>query len=217
MVCTGFLESRLRCPYVVSKAHDESWWDCADRITRLRYGGHNSIIVFNYYQKHEGTLYYYYPNCVFLKSVFLLIASFFADIFASCVVSVSFEIRLLRVHPFSLDESFVSLCLCSRESHDARRHEIVVTGLQKNTSDTSFIFWTHLLFEEHRSDKHLTLFRSTDIVQFASLWSIPERIKLRSFPLMQWRNWMNLSSYPVWIVNWKNNLNLCWSLFDHRD
>ena len=109
--CTDFLESRLRCPYVVSTAHDESWWDYADRIRRLRYEGHNSIIVFNYYQNHEGTLYYYCPNCVFLKSVFLLIASFFADIFASCVVSVSFEIRFLRVHPFSLDESFVSPCV----------------------------------------------------------------------------------------------------------
>ena len=128
--CTDFLESRLRCAYVVSTAHDESWWDCADRITRLRYEGHNPIIVFNYYQNHEGTLYDYHTYFVFVKSVFLLITSFFADIFTSCVVSVSFELRLLRVHPFSLDETFVSLCLWPREPHDVRRHEIVVTGLQ---------------------------------------------------------------------------------------
>ena len=37
MECTDFLEPRLRCPCVVSTAHNESWWDCVDRITRLRY------------------------------------------------------------------------------------------------------------------------------------------------------------------------------------
>ena len=94
------------------------------------YEAHNPIIVFNYYQNHGGTLFNYYPYFVFVKSVFFLIASFFTNIFASCVVSDPFELRLLRVHPFSFDEAFVFLCLWSSESHDVRRHEIVVKGLQ---------------------------------------------------------------------------------------
>ena len=209
--CTGFLESRLRCPYVVSKAHDESWWDCADRITRLRYEGHDPIIVFDYYQNHEGTLYYYHTYFVFVKSVFFLIASFFTNIFASCVVSVSFELRLPRVHPFSLDETFVFLCLWSAESHDVRRHEIVVKELLfidkiwvTHRSFSELIYWiaislliksrwtkcqcrfsqllqkkAYMRFEDHRPDKHVILLRSTDIMQFACCWSIPERIRLR--------------------------------------
>ena len=72
-------------------------------------------------------------------------------------------------------------------------------------------------FEDRRPDKHVILLRSSDIMQFACCLSIPERIRLRTFLLMQWRYWMDLSTFPVWFVNWKNNLNLCWSLFDHRD
>ena len=120
-----------------------------NRITRLRYEEHNPIIVFNYYQNHEGTLYYYLPYYVFVKSVFFLITSFFADIFASCVVSVSFELGLLRVHPFSFDETFVSLCLWPPKPHDVRRHEIVVKGLQfidkirvTHRSFFELIYWT---------------------------------------------------------------------------
>ena len=110
--CTDFLEPRLRCPCVVSTAHNESWWGCADRITRLRYKGYNPIIVFNYYQNHEGTLYYYYYPYLFLWNLFFSwMKVFFTDIFAFCVMSVSFELLLLRVHPFSFDETFVFPCV----------------------------------------------------------------------------------------------------------
>ena len=181
--------------------HNESWWGCADRITRLRYKEYNPIIVFNYYQNHEGPLYYYYPYLFLWNLFFSWKKIFFTDIFAFCVMSVSFEYILLRVHPFSFDETFVSLCLWPREPHDVRRHEIVVKGLQfiykirvTHRSFFELIYWIEYRFSqllqrksrvckiwEHRSDKHLILFRSTDIVQFACFWSTPERIKLRSF------------------------------------
>ena len=48
----------------------------------------------------------------------------------SCVVSDPFELRFIRVHPFSFDETFVFLCLWSLEPHDDGRHEIVVKGFQ---------------------------------------------------------------------------------------
>ena len=34
-LCTDFLEPRLRCPCVAPTAHNESWWECDDRTTRL--------------------------------------------------------------------------------------------------------------------------------------------------------------------------------------
>ena len=206
-------------------AHNESWWDCADRITRLRYEGHIPIIVFNYYQNHEGLLYYYHPYFVFKKSVFYLECKFIRWYLHVLwcerplwTPSASVFIWRNFCVPVSLI-SRISWCPSSRNRRE-RTSEYV-----QDTSDTSFVFWTHLLnrdiitnniqmdkmsmsiqsipqkkkityvrFEEHRSDKHLILFRSTDIAQFACFWGISERIRLRSFLLMQWRYWMNLYS-----------------------
>ena len=110
--------------------------------------GHNPIIVFNHYQNHEGTLYYYHPYFVFVKSFFFLIASFFTNIFASCDGSDPFELWLLRKHSFSFDKTFVFLCLWPPEPHDVRRHEIVVKGLQfivkirvTHRSFSALIYW----------------------------------------------------------------------------
>ena len=77
-----------------------------------------------------------------------LITRFFADIFASCVVSDPFELRLLRVHPFSFDETFVFPCSllprisCCPSSRNGRER---ISVYWQNTSDTLSIFWTHLL------------------------------------------------------------------------
>ena len=62
--------------------------------------------------------------------------------------STPFDLRLLRVHPFAFDETFVFLCLWSPEPHDVRRHEIVVKGLQfidkirvTHRSFSELIYW----------------------------------------------------------------------------
>ena len=157
--------------------------------------GHNPIIVFNYYQNHKETLFYYYPNFVFVKSVFFLIASFFADIFVSCVTSDPFELRLLRVHPFSFDETFVLLCLWPLEPHDVRRHEIVVKGLQSidKIRETHRSFWTHLLNRDivtnnvqmNKMSMSIQSFAVKKLYRVCEIWRTSTRQTFHTFSVRQ--------------------------------